>query len=66
MLAGLVSQQGLIDSQFTEFIRHDRQPHALLLRLFKQVPNERGFPRTQKSGHDQCRHVTCRSLVFKR
>lgn len=73
MLAGLISQQGLIDSQFTEFIRHDRHPHTLLLRLFKQMPNKRGFSRTQKAGHDQrrytvsdSRHVTCRLLGIER
>jgi len=43
-LISLVSQQGLIDSQVTEFIRHDRDPHPLRLCLFKQVPHKRGFP----------------------
>ena len=69
----LVSKQGLIDSQFPEFVRYDRDPHPLRLCLFKQVPNERGFPCTQKSGHDQGRHVvsgdrhvTCRFPVLKR
>ena len=71
--ACLISQQGLIDSQLPEFVRHDRDSHTLRLCLFKQVAHERGFPCTQKSGHDQRRHVVsgdrhvaCRGLVLKR
>ena len=62
-LAGLVPQQGLVDSQVTEFIRHDRDPHPLGLCLFKQVPNERGFTGTQESGHDQCRNASGRQVI---
>ena len=42
--ACLISQQGLIDSQLPEFVRHDRDSHTLRLCLFKQVAHERGFP----------------------
>ena len=40
-----VSQQGLIDPQFAEFIRHHGETRALRPGLCQQVPNEGGFPR---------------------